>query len=246
MLTDLNIIQWILIAFCAFIFGVSKAGVKGIAIVAIPLMAIAFGGKASTGIVLPFFIMGDILAVYYYKKHANWHVLIRLLPWVFIGILFGVWFGEDLPEASFKKAMAMIILSSVFVMVWWDRQKVKKVPHHWPFKMLMGLLVGFTTMVGNLAGGFANIFFLTMRFDKNTFIGTAAWLFFAGNLFKLPFHIFVWETISWHTAQLNFALLPVLLLGFVLGIRIVKIINERLFRMLILVMTAIGALILFF
>jgi uncharacterized membrane protein YfcA len=243
MLNELTLLQWILVLCCAFIFGISKAGVKGIAIIAIPLMAIGFGGKLSTGIVLPMLITGDILAVWYYNRNARWPLLLKLLPWVLAGVLLGVWFGKDLPELLFKQSMAWIILGSVGLMIWWDRRKSKQVPTHWSFQVIMGLLVGFTTMVGNMAGAFANIFFLAMRLDKTTFIGTAAWLFFIVNLFKVPFHIFVWGTISWHTFQLNLALIPAIILGFILGFKIIKLINENFFRMLFLILTAIGALI---
>ena len=106
----------------------------------------------------------------------------------------------------------------------------------------MGLVVGFTTMIGNMAGAFTNIFFLAMRLDKTAFIGTSAWLFFIVNLFKVPFHIFVWETITWQSFQLNLIAIPIILLGFSIGIRIVKRINEKVFRILILILTAIGAL----
>ena len=51
-------------------------------------------------------------------------------------------------------------------------------------------------MLGNLAGAFANIYFLAMRLPKNGFIGTAAWVFLVINLFKLPFQVLVWKNIN--------------------------------------------------
>ena len=75
----LTLLQWILVLCCAFIFGVSKAGVKGIAIIAIPLMAIGFGGKLSTGIVLPMLITGDILAARVYQRNVKWPLLYFIL-----------------------------------------------------------------------------------------------------------------------------------------------------------------------
>lgn len=237
--------QWILALVCAFIFGISKAGIKGIAIIAIPLMAIAFGGKASTGIVLPMLIMGDIFAVWYYSRHAQWGYLWKLLPWVLSGVLIGVWVGDKIPEALFKQIMATIILLSVGILFWWDRQKVKRIPNQRWFGITMGLLVGFTTMVGNLAGPFANIFFLAMQLPKEKFIGTTAWLFFIVNLFKVPFHIFVWGTITVESFVLDLTLLPGILLGLFIGIRLVKYIKEHHYRQLILVLTAIGAILIF-
>ncbi len=237
--------QWGLALICALIFGVSKAGIKGIAIIAIPLMAIAFGGKASTGIVLPMLIMGDIFAVFYYSRYAQWKYLWKLLPWVLSGVLVGVWVGDKIPAALFKQIMASIILLSVGVLFWWDRQKVKHIPDRTWFGATMGLLVGFTTMVGNLAGPFANIFFLAMQLPKEKFIGTTAWLFFIVNLFKVPFHIFVWQTITLKSFMLDLTLLPGIILGLFIGIRLVKYIKEHHYRQMILVLTAIGAILIF-
>ena len=81
-------------------------------------------------------------------------------------------------------------------MYYWENKKDKTIPSHWTFGGSMGLLAGFTTMIGNLAGAFSNIYFLAMRLPKNNFIGTAAWLFFLINSFKVPFHIWSWETIN--------------------------------------------------
>jgi hypothetical protein len=82
-----------------------------------------------------------------------------------------------------------------------------------------------------------------MRLPKNEFIGTAAWLFFIINVFKLPFHILVWKTVNTETLTLNLILSPALLIGFFLGIRLVKLINNDLYRKLVLIVTAAGALI---
>jgi uncharacterized membrane protein YfcA len=231
-----------LAAVAVFIVGLSKSGIKGIFIIVVLMLAHVFESKASTGIVVPFLICGDIIAVWYYKKHVQWKILFKLLPWMVIGVLLGVYVGKDLNEANFKTGLAIIILISVIMMFWWERKKVKKVPNQWWFAGIMGLGAGFTTMIGNMAGVFSNLFFLAMRLPKNEFIGTAAWLFFIINLFKLPFHIFVWKTITIDTLNLNLHFIPFLLVGFWVGLKILTKINDRFFRNFILFVTFLGAL----
>ncbi len=243
---QLTTLDWTLAALAIFILGLSKAGIKGISIAAVTLMAMVFGGKASTGIIMPMLIAGDIFAVIYYKRHVRWEFLKKLLPWMVFGVLIGVWVGKDLPETTFKQGMAIIILLTVGMLFWWDRQKDKRVPDYWWFSGIMGWGAGFTTMIGNLAGAFSNIYFLSMRLPKNEFIGTAAWLFFIINLFKLPFHIWVWETINWSTVQINLYLLLALFLGLLLGINVVKKIENQTYRKMILILTALGAIAIFF
>ena len=242
---DLTLAQWILVATGAFLLGVSKSGIKGIGVFIVTLMAIVFGSKVSTGIVMPMLIVGDIFAVMYYRRHTQWKYIVVLLPWMVLGVLLGVWYGADLPERYFKQMMALIIIVSVIIMYWWDRRKSTYIPQSYFFGSVIGILSGFTTMVGNLAGAFTNIYFLVMRLPKNNFIGTAAYLFFIINIFKLPFHIFIWETISIPTLIINLKVLPVQILGLVAGVKLVDMINEKNYRKMILILTAVGAVLIF-
>ncbi|MFT6796022.1 MAG: putative membrane protein YfcA [Maribacter sp.] len=243
---EITLSSWILSSAAAFVIGLSKAGIKGVAVINVTFMALAFGAKESTGMVVPLLILADIFAVIYYNRHTQWKYVFKLLPWMIIGVLIGVYVGKDLPESLFKIGMAIIILITVFMMYWWDRKKIKNVPKHWSFSSAIGIVAGVTTMVGNLAGAFSNIYFLAMRLPKNHFIGTAAWLFLIVNIIKLPFHIFVWETISKETLLLNVKLLPGIIIGFLVGIKIISLIKEAFFRKMILVLTALGAILIMF
>lgn len=240
--SELSITTWVLAFSSAFIIGVSKSGIKGIAIIIVTLMALAFGAKESTGLIVPLLIVGDIFAVIYYNRHTQWKYILRFLPWMMFGVLIGVAIGKDLDENTFKTGMAFVIIGSVLMMYWWDHKKSKNVPKHWAFAGSMGIMAGITTMIGNLAGAFSNIFFLAMRLPKNEFIGTAAWLFFIINIFKLPFHIFVWETITVESVVLNLKLIPGILIGLLTGIQLVKYIKDDFYRKMILVLTAFGAI----
>lgn len=209
-------------------------------------MALAFGARESTGLIVPMLIVGDIFAVIFYNRHSRWKYIIRFAPWMITGILIGVLVGDDLPEEQFKIWMVIIILISVVVMYWWDLRRSKVVPKHWTFAGFMGIIAGIATMLGNLAGAFSNIYFLAMRLPKNEFIGTAAWLFFITNLVKLPFHVLVWETITPASLLINLKLLPCMALGLFTGVKLVKIIREGFYRKLILGLTAVGAILILF
>ena len=236
-----------MIAFsAALILGIAKSGIKGFAILIVTGLALVYGAKESTGILMPLLICGDILAVIYYKRHVKWVYLIKLLPWMVAGVLVGVVLGKDLPEDFFKSGMAVIILISVAMMYYWERKKEIKIPNHLSFAALMGMMAGFTTMVGNLAGVFSNIYFLAIKLPKNEFIGTAAWLFFIINLFKVPFHIWSWGTINLASFQISLSLIPAVILGFMFGVSIVKKLKNDRYRQLILLLTGLGGLTIFF
>lgn len=245
MLSQLSVTDWAIFLSAAFVIGLNKSGIKGISIINVVLLVFVFGAKSSTGILLPMLLVGDIFAVIYYNRHAQWKYLIRLLPFMMVGVALGAWMGDGMSEFTFRRSMAIVILLSVIVMFWWDRRASKKVPEHISVAAVMGLSAGFTTMVGNLAGSFVNLFFLAMRLPKEEFIGTTAWLFLIINLFKVPFHVFSWETIDWQTLSVSLSSIPAIFLGLFIGVRVLKKVSDAFFRRFILVITGLGAILIF-
>ena len=242
----LSVLQWCAIAFAVFLLGLSKSGIKGIGIIIVIILAFVFGEKASTGVLLPMLVFADVFAVIYYNKHAQWDYIKRLLPAMVVGVLVGVWVGNDISELLFKRLMAVIIIGSVLIMFYTESRKAPSFPKNKLFSSSMGFLAGFSTMIGNLAGPISNIYFLVTRLPKNEFIGTAAWLFFIINVFKLPFHIFVWHTITVDTLVLNSVLVIPVIGGFFLGAYLVKLVSNLNYRRFILIVTAIGGIMMLF
>ena len=234
-------LQFLLLLIVALFIGMSKTGVHGAGMLAVPLLANIFGGQVSSGVMLPMLVLADILGVWYYHRHASWHHLRILFPWSAVGVILGTIVGKYIDDKIFKIIMAVIIVASVIVMLWLERGHKDEVPHNKTFGVASGILGGFTSMVGNLAGTVMAVYLLSMRLPKNAFIGTTAWFFMATNWFKVPFHVFVWHTIDINTFLLDLATLPMILLGAYLGIIVVKKLSEKTYRWFIIVMTLIAA-----
>jgi len=218
-LTDFSILQWLLLAACAIFIGMSKVGVPGISMIVVPTLAFIFGGKASTGILLPMLMLADLFGVGYYHRHAEWKYLWKLFPFAFVGIGLALWVGEVVNDEWFKNIIAILVFLCIGLMLWKDRKKEQQFfPDSLWFAASMGVLGGFATMIGNVAGPIFAIYLLAMHLPKNSFIGTGAWFFLIINASKFPLHIFVWKTISWETLTLDIVLLPAIALGAFLGI----------------------------
>jgi len=57
--------------------------------------------------------------------------------------------------------------------------------------------------------------------------------------------IFVWHNISWDTFRLNLTMLPVIGIGALLGIRLVKLFPEKAFRRFIQAVTILSVILMF-
>ena len=181
-----------------------------------------------------------------YTRHAEWKYVLKLLPWAVAGIIFGALFGKAVNDDQFKKAIGLMVIIFIGLMIWQDfRKKDVTIPDFWWFSALLGLAGGFSTMVGNAAGPVMSMYLLSMRLPKNRYIGTAAWFFFIVNLLKVPLHVFYWKTIHIQSLAFDLMMIPAILLGAFLGIRIVKIIPEKGFRIFVICTTLLAAILLF-
>lgn len=221
--------------------GMSKTGIHGAGMMAVPMLAVVFGGQLSSGILLPILCLADVFGVWYYHRHASWYHLKKLFPSAAVGTVLGTIVGGMIDDETFKIVMAVIIVFSVFIMIWLEQGHREEVPDYKWFASLTGVAAGFTSMIGNLATSVVAIYFLTMRLPKNAFIGTTAWFFLVINWFKVPFHVFSWRTITWNTFLLDLATLPFIAVGAFVGIVIVKKIRDRAYRWFIIGMTLVAA-----
>jgi len=242
---DLTVVQWILLAVCALFVGMSKVGIAGISMFYIPVLALIFGGKTSTGILLPMLMMADIFGVAYYHRHTEWKYLAKLLPWAFVGIGIGLWVGKVVNDESFKNIIAVLVFAGVGIMLWREKQnRTDLFPHTWWFAAVMGVLGGFATMIGNVAGPIFAIYMLAMNLPKNAFIGTGAWFFLIVNFFKFPLQVWVWNNIGMKTIIMDLIMLPAIAAGAFLGIWIVRKIPDKTYRTFIVIVTVLSAFLL--
>ena len=230
-----------LILVVALLIGMAKTGVHGAGMMSVPILAKVFGGQLSSGIMLPILVLADVLGVWYYHRHASWDHLKILFPWAALGVILGTITGTYINDHIFKIIMAGTIVTSVVIMVWLESHK-DEVPHKRWFGVATGVAGGFTSMVGNLANSVMAVYLLSIRLPKNSFIGTTAWFFLVVNWFKVPFHVFVWHTITRDTVFLSLLTLPAIVLGAYLGIVIVKKLSERIYRWFIISMTLVAAI----
>lgn len=243
---DYSLVEWGILLLAGIVIGFSKTGIQGSTIFVVVLMALIFGGIVSSGMMLLLLMVGDVFAVKHYGKAVSVKDIFHLLPPAVIGVLLGVWYGQYVNDQQFKMTMGVIVLICVVLLVY---KEIKKAPikisnHKW-LTTLVGVLSGFSSMVGNAAGPIFAIYILSKQIGKREMISSTAWFFILLNTFKLPFHVFVWQSIEWKHLLLALILLPVIFIGTRIGIWLVSVTKEETYRIFIFATTVISAIYLF-
>ena len=242
---DLGWLQWLIVSLCAVMVGMTKTGIPGLSVLAVPLMVEVFPARASTGIMLPMLIFADVFAILYYRRHVVWSHLLRVLPWTATGVVIGYLLLGWINDRELKSLIGIIILVILSVEQWRDRKAEATIPRQWWFAASFGLLAGVTTMMANAAGPFVTIYLLSMRLPKIEFMGISAWYYFILNWFKVPFSFSMGLINSW-SLQLDFVVFPMIAVGAILGAKILKNIPQKRFKNLLQILAAAAAITLLF
>ncbi len=238
---ELTALGWGTLGVAALVIGLSKAALPGAGTVAVALFAAVLPAKQSTGTILLLLIVGDMFALWAYRRHADLRALIRLIPAVIAGLLVGVVFLSFAGDDLVRRVIGVLLLGVVGVTLWRRRATPAGDPRPHPIAAAVyGTLGGFTTMVANAAGPVMSMYFLSMRFPVKAFLGTAAWFFAVVNITKVPFAVGL-GLITPPGLLIVAVLVPVVIAGALVGRRIATRIPQQLFERLVIVVTILGA-----
>jgi hypothetical protein len=243
-----NITGWefAALAAAATLVGFSKTAVSGANTVSLAIFAAVLPAKASTGVLLPILIVGDVLAVLTYRRHAHWPTLWRLFPAVAAGVVVGTVFLMWADDEIVRTSIGAILLLMAAVTVWRRRQATAEeepdsvtTPAGRIKARSYGVLGGFTTMVANAGGPVMSMYLLSAGFRKLGFLGTSAFFFLIVNVSKVPFSVGL-GLIDGHSLLLDAALAAFVVPGAFIGKYAVNRINQRLFEQLVIAATVVG------
>ncbi len=244
---DLSAADWLVIGLCSFMIGITKTGVPGFSILVVPLMAAVLPARASVGVLLGILILADLFAAIYYRRHAQWSHILRLLPATLVGIIIGYFGLKVVSDEQLKPIIGAVVLLILAIRYWQNRSSTEdeSVPTQWWFIVGMGLLAGITTMMANAAGPIMIIYLLSMRLRKTEFIGTRAWFFFIINWTKVPFSANL-ALMTVESVKLDLIMLPCIAVGAITGILVLKRIPQKIFAIIVQILAAAAAVKLLF
>ncbi|MEH0637677.1 sulfite exporter TauE/SafE family protein [Streptomyces bottropensis] len=247
-LWHLSTAEFAALAFAALLVGFSKTAVSGANTVSLAIFAAVLPARASTGVLLPILIVGDVLAVLTYRRHAHWPTLWKLFPAVGAGVVLGTLFLIRADDQIVRTSIGAILLLMAAVTI---RRRRTADKDDEPDAVTTragrvkarsyGVLGGFTTMVANAGGPVMSLYLLSAGFRKLGFLGTSAFFFLIVNVSKVPFSVGL-GLIDAHSLLLDAALALFVVPGAFLGKWAVNRINQKLFEQLVIAATIVGGL----
>ncbi|MFI7312881.1 sulfite exporter TauE/SafE family protein [Streptomyces hygroscopicus] len=241
------------LAAAAILVGFSKTAVSGANTVSLAIFAAVLPARESTGVLLPLLIVGDVLAVRTYRRHAHWGTLWRLFPAVAAGVVVGTVFLLWAGDSAVRTSIGAILLLMAGVTLWRRRTAARAETPAVPAAPdtdgagarlkagSYGVLGGFTTMVANAGGPVMSLYLLSAGFRKLGFLGTSAWFFLIVNVAKVPFSVGL-GLIDGRSLLLDALLALFVVPGAFIGKACVDRINQKLFERLVIAATVLGGL----
>ena len=244
-LGGLSALDWSLLAVAALLVGFAKTAIGGVAAISVALFAAVLPARESTGALLPLLLVGDVVAVRAYRRHADWAVLLRLFPSVAVGVLVGAVFVARVDDTVMRQTIGVVLVGLLAVhLVSRRRAAARGAPAgesagrpRPALAVVFGLLSGFTTMVANSGGAVMSLYLLSAGLGMLGFLGTGAWFFLVVNVFKLPFSVGL-GLVTAGSLVLGAVLAPAVLLGAAVGRACISRIDRSRFEQVVLVATA--------
>ncbi|WP_394180360.1 sulfite exporter TauE/SafE family protein [Marinomonas posidonica] len=225
------------------ITGFSKFSVGGMGLLVLPIVMIAFPGPEALGVLLPLYILTDLMAVSSYKSKIAWSVLARFLPLAFIGVIIASHFLASINADQFIGFLGFTIIAMIALGLYLDVRPASFMRRPWA-AYSMGFFGGVVSMIANAAGPLFSLFLLEQKLDKNTYVSTRAWAFFIINLLKLPLYIGL-GLLTVNSAETSLYAIPGLLVGSFIGYQFLKKVQPTQFKWLIRIMSTVAAFKLF-
>jgi len=228
--------------------GLSKGGFGGaMALLGVPLMALAISPVQAAAILLPILIVMDIVSLWTWRSHKDNKTLVIMLPGALIGITIG-W----ATAAWVTVPMIRLIVGAVALWFVWRyvmqslaaaRNGGKQAPagHRPVLGLFWATLAGFTSFVSHAGGPPYQIYTLPLRQDPKTYTGTSVRFFAIVNAVKLVpyFALGQFDTTNLSTSLVLAPLAPVATLA---GAFIVRRMKPDIFYPFMYLMVFLAAL----
>lgn len=234
----------IVLLLAGFITGISKFSTGGMGFIILALTLTVFPSTEAIVVLLPMYLMGDIMVVSSYRANISWPALKQLLPLAALGILLGSFLLSYIDTNTFNKLLGIIILMTLSLGAYleWKKISFMQTP-----KVLrtMAFSSGVISILANAAGPIISLYLLEQKLSKKSYLTTRSWIFLIINIIKIII-VASLGILNWPLAKQSLITLPALFVGAGIGYLLLKQLNLKQFKSVIQGVTSIAAIKLIF
>lgn len=215
----------------AFFVGTSKGGLPMVGVLGVPLLALVMPPVAAAALLLPVYIVSDMVGLWAYRKEYSGRNLAILLPAMILGVGLG-WATAKITEEWMVTLLVGLVGLYYCATVLFRKANAPPKRADVPRGLFWGAIAGFTSFVSHTGGPPYQTYVLPQKLPKMMFAGTSTIVFAVINLVKLvPY----WALGQFNPANLEVAamLSPVAVAGALIGYKLTTIIPERIFYRLV-------------
>lgn len=217
---------WVFAAVATFVVGVSKGGVPGVGILAVPILAQVISPVVAAGLLLPLYVISDFYGLWLYRKDFDlWNIKIMVAA-ATIGIGIGWATAHYNSDDLVKLVVGLIgIWYSIDLYIKSKKKEIEAKPADVPRGLFWGIIAGFTSFVAHAGGIPFQMYVLPQRLSKMKYAGTSTIAFAIINALKLPPYWFLGQ-INLISLEKCLYLAPIALFGAWAGFKLTKILPE--------------------
>jgi len=225
-------------AFAAMaVIGLSKGGLAGMGIMAVPILSLVISPVQAAGILLPILLISDAMSLYTWWGSWDRRTLMLMLPGALVGILIGWATAAFVSDSVVRLIVGFIAIA--FVLRWFFSNKIKRAtarPHSLPAASFWGTISGYTSFVAHSGGPPYQVYTMPLNMAPRILTGTGVLFFAIVNALKLIpyFALGQFDTENLTTAAL---LTPIALIFTLAGAAIIRRMSAETFYPIIYAMT---------
>lgn len=216
--------------------GLSKGGFTGAGQMATPMVALVMPPLEAAAIMLPIMLAQDAAALWVYRKDWDGRILAIMLPGAVIGICIAWALAAHISNAGVRVYIGVTTIS--FVLYHWigaSRLAREVGSPKVASGVFWGAMAGFTSTLCQAGGPPFQMYVLSRKLGKMTFVGTTAIFFATTNALKvIPY--FALGQFSTKGMGTSAVLLPLAMAANMLGFWVVRVTPQELFYKITLIL----------
>lgn len=224
---------WAAAAVAATLVGMSKGGLPVVAMLAVPLLALTVPPLTAAGLLLPVYVVSDIFGLWAYRRVCDRRVTAIVAAGGTLGVALGWATASLVPDAAVTLIIGLIGSAFALSLILRRGPPARPGPARLAPGIFWGTITGFTSFVSHSGAPPYKVYVLPLGLSKAAFAGTTTVTFAYINAIKLlPY----WALGMLDPANLKAALIlmPLAAASVFAGVRLVRVLPERLFFRLVI------------